>query len=34
MFYTQQKFDPLRFSTESIKEMDPFAFLTFSAGPR
>ena len=34
VFHTQQKFDPLRFSTENSKEMDPFAFLSFSAGPR
>ena len=34
VFHTQQKFDPLRFSTENGKEMDPFAFLSFSAGPR
>jgi len=29
-----QKFDPIRFSTDNSKKMDPFTYLAFSAGPR
>lgn len=29
-----EKFDPMRFATENLKNMDSFTFLAFSAGPR
>ncbi|XP_065885802.1 cytochrome P450 4F6-like isoform X2 [Dysidea avara] len=29
-----ERFDPMRFSTDNSKKMDPFTFLAFSAGPR
>lgn len=34
VYSNPEKFDPERFSTENIRQIDPYAFVPFSAGPR